>query len=190
MTIFFTSDTHFGHKGIIGRGYPHRDCSSLDAMDKNIIERWNDQIWHSDQVYILGDLSFYKPPKTVEILQQLRGQKFLIKGNHDHTKNMTQAFKDQFQAIHKYHEVRIKIGENKDKQHICLFHFPIMHWPSQHYSSWHLHGHLHGSPSGVPGKCLDVGWDKHGKLLSLGEVKAYMDTQPVRSNHHGDGGID
>jgi hypothetical protein len=86
--------------------------------------------------------------------------------------------------FHHYLERTFTINPEGPGQLVCMFHFPIMHWHKQHYGSWHLHGHLHGNPSGVPGKALDVGWDAHGKPLNIMEIKALMDKLPARANHH------
>ena len=63
--------------------FEQRPFSSVEEMNIEYIKRWNNKIKKGDEVYILGDLSFYKGEKTNEILKQLNGQKFLIEGNHD-----------------------------------------------------------------------------------------------------------
>ena len=43
--IFFISDTHFGHAGILSfkreDGSPLRDFLSVEEMDEHMVERWN-----------------------------------------------------------------------------------------------------------------------------------------------------
>lgn len=78
---FYISDTHLGHSGIIR--YDNRPFMNVDEMDETIIQRWNDVVSDADTVYVLGDFSWYKEDKTLEILNRLSGRKVLIKGNHD-----------------------------------------------------------------------------------------------------------
>ena len=64
-------------------------------MNHGIIERWNSIVHDDDTVFHLGDVYFFTNEreniKNVEhdrkdfcqIMRQLRGHKFLIKGNHD-----------------------------------------------------------------------------------------------------------
>ena len=54
MTRWYTSDHHFGHNNIIrycGRPFP-----DADTMDNEMVDRWNDLVDDSDEVWILGDL--------------------------------------------------------------------------------------------------------------------------------------
>lgn len=81
MTIYFTSDHHFGHQKIIE--YCNRPFSSVSAMTDALIERWNDTVEDDDLVYIIGDFSFFNTLTTIRIVDELAGQKALICGNHD-----------------------------------------------------------------------------------------------------------
>lgn len=78
---YYTSDIHFGHNKIIN--FEKRPFKSVEEMDNTIINNWNNKIKPTDEVYILGDFTFYKGEKTNEILRQLNGSKYLIIGNHD-----------------------------------------------------------------------------------------------------------
>ena len=81
-TIFFTSDLHFGHEGIIRMC--NRPFQTLEEMDETLIKNWNSLAKPKDKVYVLGDFfMYYKKPKLREILNRLNGTKILIKGNHD-----------------------------------------------------------------------------------------------------------
>lgn len=42
-------------------------------MDRYLIKHWNDTVSNEDEVYILGDISWYNTRKTIEILNQLNG---------------------------------------------------------------------------------------------------------------------
>ena len=80
--IYFTADTHFGHRKIID--YEHRPFNSADEMDRAMIDNWNGVVREEDFVIHLGDFSLRPPEETIEICQELKGQIILINGNHDH----------------------------------------------------------------------------------------------------------
>jgi len=54
--IWFTSDTHFNHRNIIG--YAQRPFESVEEMNEVMIERWNASVRGEDTIYHLGDFSF------------------------------------------------------------------------------------------------------------------------------------
>ncbi len=78
---FFIADTHFGHKNVIE--YENRPFKTIEEMDKQLIDNWNNTVCDDDTVYVLGDFSFYNKKKTREICLYLNGRKILIMGNHD-----------------------------------------------------------------------------------------------------------
>jgi calcineurin-like phosphoesterase family protein len=199
---FFTSDLHFGHNLMVNKAKwesPYRDYATIDEHDHDIISKINHQATsYLDTIYIIGDLSFHKPLVTADLLSRITAKKVLVKGNHDNrTKNkmgalLSPVVMEELTEFHTYLERKFKVwtirgGGAFDEQNIVMFHFPIMHWRNQDKGWWHLHGHLHGNPSGVPGKCLDVGWDAHGKLLTLEDIRKEMDKLPLRGNHHTEG---
>ena len=77
----FISDLHFGHNNIIR--FDNRPFQSVEEMDETLISNWNNKINKNDTVYILGDISWYPKDKTAEILSTLKGNKYLLTGNHD-----------------------------------------------------------------------------------------------------------
>ena len=169
MTIFFTSDLHFGHRAMAEM----RGFQDTDAMDAHMKATWNSQVAPSDMVYILGDFSFHKKDTTLHLLRTLNGSKILVKGNHD---KFNEEMKKEASEFHLYLEKPFKTP-SADKQHVCMFHFPIANWNRKHHGAYHLHGHSHGRDSGITGKCLDVGWDVHKKLLTLEAVHEIMSTK-------------
>jgi calcineurin-like phosphoesterase family protein len=78
---FYISNTHFVHQNIIQ--YDNRPFSTADETDEALIDRWNDVVSGEDTVYVLGDFSWHREEKTLEIINSLSGHKVLIKGNHD-----------------------------------------------------------------------------------------------------------
>lgn len=156
--IFFTSDTHFGHKRIIELA--HRPYESVQDMDAAIIEQWNKQVSDADTVYILGDFSFYNAGKTAEIAEALNGEIRLVKGNHDYDR----CRKSRISWIRDYYELDV------DGRKLVLFHFPIEEWNQKQRGSLHLHGHLHsgqGRVGSMNGCRIDVGWDAWHSMVEL-----------------------
>lgn len=78
---WFTSDTHFGHKGVIE--YCKRPFEDVEEMNAELIRRWNVCVKPEDTVYHLGDFSFVGSVATKEIISNLNGGIILIRGNHD-----------------------------------------------------------------------------------------------------------
>jgi calcineurin-like phosphoesterase family protein len=132
--IWFTSDTHFGHKNIIT--YSNRPFKSVEHMDESMMARWNKKVAPEDEVWHLGDFAFHKEAKVESILRRLNGHKHFIRGNHDEI--MPNLYK-YFESVQDYKELRI------EGQKIVLMHFPLLTWNKGHRGAWHLHGHCHGS---------------------------------------------
>lgn len=83
MAIYFIADTHFMEEHIIK--YENRPFPSVGSMDEGLIQNWNAQVSEEDKVYVLGDFGAVGHEK--EILDRLKGIKYLVKGNHDIKEN-------------------------------------------------------------------------------------------------------
>lgn len=98
MDVFFTSDTHYGHRNIIKYckrpflkdptipdPYEHDWNLDTDTMNETMIQNWNKVVKPGDLVYHLGD--FFMGSKVAEKLREyrarLQGEITLILGNHD-----------------------------------------------------------------------------------------------------------
>ncbi len=148
--IWFTADTHFGHKNIIK--HCDRPFDSVEEMDETMISNWNDRVQKGDRIYHLGDFAVYCSTEHAHnILKRLNGEIFLIRGNHDKT---VKSLEGKFAFVRDYYELKYK------PIHVCLFHYALRTWRGRHYGSWHLYGHSHGSLPPLKGeKCCDVGVD-------------------------------
>lgn len=182
MTVFFTSDTHFGHKNIIH--HCSRPWATVEEMNEGLIERWNKRIKPEDIVYHLGDFSFTKPKLVAGFLDRLNGRKNLLRGNHD---NKVELYSDRFESVRDYRVLRME-GEV-----IVLMHFPISSWEGMNKGAWHLHGHSHGThrtslpTSAEFGPRLDVGVDCHDWYpLSFEEVREKLKDVKLKKavDHH------
>ena len=85
MKVFLTSDHHFFHTNIIK--YCERPFNDAVHMNSEMFTRWNETINPEDIVIYVGDLSAglgEKKQELFNLVQNLNGKKFLIRGNHDH----------------------------------------------------------------------------------------------------------
>lgn len=81
MTIFFTSDTHFGHKNIIK--YADRPFKDVTHMNEMLVHYWNEVVHPEDTVYHLGDVALGPIRESLGYIHRLNGKKILVTGNHD-----------------------------------------------------------------------------------------------------------
>jgi len=165
--IYFTSDPHFGHKGVIE--YCNRPFDSVEEMDEQLIKNWNDTVSKKDTIYILGDMFFGTKDHAIKILERLNGQKFLIYGNHD-SRLRSGSFAKFFQWRGDLKEM--KVGD----QRFVLCHFAMRTWHKQHKGAIQLYGHSHGRLRDDPyALSLDVGVDNMNyRPVSSDEVMSYM----------------
>ena len=73
MSLYLTSDTHFGHRNIIG--YCNRPYTDVDEMEGALVERWNDTVRPTDEIWHLGDVAMGKLEQTLQIVRRLHGRK-------------------------------------------------------------------------------------------------------------------
>lgn len=79
--IYFISDTHFYHTNIIK--YCNRPFTSVNEMNKTIMDNWNSTVKDNDTIYVLGDFCLSLDTEMIDIFNKLKGNKILIRGNHD-----------------------------------------------------------------------------------------------------------
>lgn len=171
--LFFTSDHHFGHANIIK--YCDRPFENVEAMNRVMIERWNEKVAPEDEVYHLGDFGMsYATRQIGDILDQLNGTKYLIMGNHE---GAALNHRNKFKWLRHYYELKVEDPETKlGFQRIILFHYALRTWRGAYRGNWHLYGHSHGNlPDLEDQLCFDIGVDSHDFYpLSYKEVKAIM----------------
>lgn len=156
MTIFFTSDTHFGHKNIIK--YCDRPFKDTDHMDEEIIARWNETVAPDDIVYHLGDIALGDISKSLPKVGRLNGFKYGVIGNHDrlfstysktHQAKFLPEYSKVFQSIIDERGATVDI----DGAEFVISHFPYTgdHTPSDRHANVRpvdngiplIHGHTH-----------------------------------------------
>ena len=173
---YFISDLHLGHANCLR--FDNRPFNSIEEQDETIIKNWNDKVTDNDDVYILGDISWYNPTKTAEIFSQLKGRLHLIKGNHDTSKQLrNNELRDCFCEITDYKELYLD-----GRTGIVLCHYPIPCFKNHFYGWSHLYGHVH---AGDEDKYMDEvkqemvkRLDKPCNMYNVGCMKPYINYTP------------
>lgn len=132
--IFFTSDLHFGHANIIRLA--GRPFTSVEEMDAYMIKKWNEVVGQEDVVFVLGDFAYKGNHSALHYLDQLKGYKVLVVGNHDSTGPELVAWDAVYNG---YKEIRLK------KKNFVLSHYPITSWNGAFKDTVLLYGHVHAS---------------------------------------------
>lgn len=135
MSNYYISDLHLGHQKALW--FDKRPFKTLEEQDTKIIWNINNFVTPQDNLYILGDLSWYDPHKTAELLKQINCRnRFLIVGNHDRFAKSPEC-KKLFQGIYD-----LKMIEDEGRK-VVLCHYPMAVWNLSHRGSYHLYGHVH-----------------------------------------------
>ncbi len=148
MTVYFTSDTHFGDAPRLR--VDKRPFASVGEMDRAIVERWNETVSADDDVWHLGDFAFGPPPARIaELLTALKGRKHLIIGNNDGPATIELP---GWASVQHYAEMTV------EGKRLVLCHYPFRTWNKMGQGVIDLHGHSHGRLTPAP-RQYDVGVD-------------------------------
>lgn len=137
--IFYTADTHFGHANIIR--FCDRPFSSVEEMDRIMIENWNNRVQAEDTVFIVGDFAYRSSRSVVQILKHLNGHKHLITGNHDHSWLQNENVEKLFESISHMDII------NDSGHRVILCHYPLMTWSGEKKGAYMVYGHIHNHTS-------------------------------------------
>jgi len=126
------ADTHFFHKNI------GRYCNRPEDWQAQIIQNWNRLIQLDDVVFHLGDLALARKADVKELVGQLSGQIFMLRGNHD---RFSRTFYQNLgiTLLPDPYEMHHPVG-----QKLIFSHRPIL--PLEPYIL-NLHGHIHNNPT-------------------------------------------
>ncbi len=127
--VWFTSDTHFGHKNILEYEKEARPFQSVEEMNEALISNWNDTVRPKDIIWHLGDFAFGR--SHVELAGRLNGRKRLIMGNHDVYNNS--VYLDYFEKLFGVHYWK----------RCVLSHIPVHPGNLGSRALLNVHGHLH-----------------------------------------------
>lgn len=180
--IFFTSDLHFRHGNIIK--FCNRPFSSIQEMDDQLIQNWNNKVIENDIVFILGDFAFANKNKWRSILNILNGSKYLILGNHDYE---TDIPIECFITIEDMLQVSIQNEELDGYTNFILTHYPLATWAGINKVVVNIHGHIHSTPDlngtgfdihiakNAPWNQYDIGVDRNNfEPVSYSELKIIL----------------
>ena len=176
---YFTSDLHIGHDKEFLWGA--RGFSSVEEYDTAIIKNWNEIVWPTDTVYILGDLCMggneYEWNRVYKVLN---GHKKFIHGNHD-TDNKIKRYVTEYgmedlglASLYRYSKKRM----------FYLSHFPTLvanHEVEKFF--WCLSGHTHSRDKFENGRgcCYNVALDAHNNTpVSIEQI--IKDIEKYRQN--------
>ena len=120
--------------------FDNREFPSIEAHDEALIQNWNEAVGIDDDVWVLGDISWYPATKTIEIFKRLNGTKHLCIGNHDKKLLRNKDVQSLFSEIVDYKEIQIASDSG-----VVLCHYPIPCFNHHYYGWYHLYGHVHNS---------------------------------------------
>ena len=141
---YYIADCHFYHKNLLTE-MDNRDFESVEQMNEVMIEKWNKKVHARDEVVILGDLSLGNGRETNEILCQLKGRLYLIRGNQ-----VERYLRDKDFDISRFEWVKDYAEIHDNKRKIVLMHYPVFCYNGQFRRgadgtpmTYMLHGHIH-----------------------------------------------
>lgn len=127
--IRFISDLHFNHVNIATlRGF-----KNVDDMNEHIIDKFNSTVRKRDSTYILGDIT-RDTSKGYELLDRLKGYKFIVMGNHERRQ-------DSFRLIKHCNGLAGAI--NMKRYRSLVTHIPVHPREFEYRCEYNIHGHLH-----------------------------------------------
>ena len=162
--IWFVSDTHFGHVSILYFHPLRREAcgvtleelqsdknSAIAKHDQWLINKWNETVRKQDTVYFLGDFCLKNKEYTENILRQLKGKKFLIRGNHDKSLNGLENYFEWVGDIKeaKFTNNQFKFIDPNETFCVEMCHFPMLTWNRRPHGTCMVHGHSHGNANNV-----------------------------------------
>lgn len=132
---YYIADLHFGHSAILR--FDNRPFGSVEEMEEIMHMYWNATVRPGDTVYIIGDFCWNKADEWLRIIRKLRGQKVLIKGNHD-LGHYPPELRKQFADICDYKEIE----DNGRK--VIMSHYPMLLYKNSNNPKYFmLCGHVH-----------------------------------------------
>lgn len=129
---YLLSDTHFDHRNIID--HCDRPFESVEAMNRALVENWNDTVDPDDSVVFLGDLTVVEGFDVfLDWMEQLHGTVEFVLGDHDET------------VLTTLEDVRIHEQFRFNYRGIPFY---CVHDPAdapQNWTGWTVHGHHHNN---------------------------------------------
>lgn len=182
--LWLTSDLHFYHKNILK--YTKRPYNTVEEMNQGIIDNWNSVVKEDDIVIVLGDLGFCGITKLIPLIKQLKGQIYVIQGNHDSDSVMLALYNEGIiKGYNRLRSITVTGDSECPDQELTLCHFPMISWYNKEKGAWMIHGHEHQQPETLSFSPAhyDVGLDKNNcfpisfEQLKIAITKQYVDSK-------------
>lgn len=146
LDTWIVSDTHFFHDNIV------KYCSRPADHTLLMQDRWFAHVALDDDVLHLGDLFMGNSEKARQLLVQLPGHKYYIRGNHDSKRStFYQDAGFTFVGDEKLHPLGAIKYVTANGVRVWLSHYP----DTNHLAEWdvNIHGHIHnnGYPQNIKG---------------------------------------
>jgi calcineurin-like phosphoesterase family protein len=134
--IYFVGDTHLGDDVIIK--LENRPFASAKEQTDTIIKNWNTLVGDDDIVYVVGDfIHIGCDDYHIQKVKELKGKKYLIRGNHDTETDDFYINKCGFAKVYE-HPIIIE-------NFWILSHEPM--YINKYFPYANIFGHVHGNPS-------------------------------------------
>ena len=137
---YFISDMHLGHEDrVIWDERPFRNAVEMFEVMR---DRWNAKVTDDDDVWIIGDFTYYGEESDENIsryAEALNGRKHLIYGNHDARITESRELQSLFNEC-----VYQKYIESEGRM-IFMYHYPLVEWYRRPRGCYLIYGHIHGS---------------------------------------------
>ena len=175
MKNLYISDLHIFHNNILL--FDDRPFKNVDEMTEEIVKRWNSAVDSCDHVYVLGDMFWRNSEGAIKVLNRLKGNIHLIKGNHDH---ITSAqYKKRFVEITNYKKLNDVVG--LIDRPVILSHYYMPFYDTHYYGGILLHGHSHMTPESYDEREITQALVAKGypmEVYNVGCMYPYMDYTP------------
>lgn len=134
-STWIISDTHFGHKNII------KFCGRPENHEEIILNNWMSMVKDQDTTLHLGDVMFggRYSYHWAEQIAEIPGEKLLIRGNHDHSKEVK-----ILQNVAGF-EIIDDFIQEFNGQKIYFSHYPDQPVPGAREWDFNIHGHIHNN---------------------------------------------
>ena len=204
--IYITSDWHINEPNVLK--FNDTPFKTLDEYRHGLVTNYNRVVRDLDRVYFLGDIANKKFEETKAVINQLKGTKFIVLGNHDtrgrqfwYNLGFTEVFESVSLTLGKY---RVFLNhyplygikrEDTSKMKGCtgkeFFHGHdkwfkkgyLYNFQEIHPYWYFCHGHIHSPNSGQSVKILDRQFDCGVFANNFKLVSFYKDVQSWIMKH-------
>ena len=148
--VWFTADTHLGHRLVSGlRGF-----ESVADHDDTICHNWSTSVPDDAEVWVAGDLAFDGWENRLAVFNELPGRKHLVLGNHDRAHPLNSRAHEYLEKYRPYFATVQTVAQvsTKGARKVLVSHFPYTgDHGKDRYDEWRLrdtgrplvHGHTH-----------------------------------------------